>query len=335
MREMVLNHASLARATRTETDAWLKDIVAGIAALVRFGVVQEVLRTDRPAYEIPCPAGRSLGEAWDGLRREVRQRPEETRLLGRLLTKVPILYDASSEPGGRLSTCQAVRCEAKTLPPSGIEFGPDSRYDLDAGRPLVYCAIAGEIAVSFPSERVWKGDRVTVVFDERFRDGETERAREEVDNLSRSEDASTIGDRCRKSLEFPRSSAEVWCRRKQLFPNLMFGMDVEGNMMQQAGLLSTIVRRLRRLDAMAREWKLGGDSPRRWPGVTDESNRVKDNPKLREERRFRSRIGERLLFEWHARVGGGVRVHLRFDESKRDIEIGYVGNKLPTALFPK
>lgn len=325
MREMVLNHASLGRATHRRTDAWLKDIVAGIAALVRFGVVQEVLRTDRPAYEIPCPAGRSLGEAWEGLRREVRRCPEESRLLGRLLTKVPILYDASSKQGGRLSTCKPLRCEAKSLPPSRLEFGSDERYDRDAGRPLVYCAIADGISVSFPSERVWNGDRVTIVFDEPNRNGHIERVRTDVDNLSRSEDAITIGDRCRERLESPRSSAEIWRRRKELFPNLLFGMDVEGNLMQQAGLLSTIMRRLQKLDDMARAWKFGGDSPRRWPGVTDESKRVKDNPKLREERRFRSRIGERLLFEWHARVGNDVRVHLRFDESKREIEIGYVG----------
>lgn len=323
MREMVLNHASLARATRTQTDAWLKDIVAGIAALVRFGVVQEVvLRTDRPAYEIPCPAGRSLGEAWDGLLREVRGRPEEMRWLARLLTKVPILCDAS---------CQPVRCEAKTLPPSRIEFGPDRRYDLDAGRPLVYCAINSGIAVSFPSEGAWSGDRVTVVF---VPGADDERVWKDVDNLSRSEDASVLGVRCQKSPELPRSSAETWQRRQELFPNLLFGKDVEANLMQQAGLLSTIVRRLKWLDDRAREWKSGGDSPRRWPGVRDESDSVKNNPRWSEARMFPSRTGERLPFLWHTHIGD-LRVHLRFDESTRKIEIGYVGNKLPTALFPK
>ena len=318
MREMILNHASLAWATRSQIDAWLKDVAAGITALVTSGAVQKVLRTDRPVYEIPCPVGRTLWEAWDRLRREVPQRPEEVRLLGQLLTNGPFLGD--------LSTLDPVRCEAKTPPPSGLDFGADGRYDRDAGRPLVYCAINSGIAVSFPSEGAWSGDRVTVVFDQLVRGADAvERVWKDIDNLSRFEDASVLGDRCQKSPELPRSSAETWQRRQELFPNLLFGKDVEANLMKQAGLLSTIVRRLKWLDDRAREWKSGGDSPRRWPGVTDESNRVKDNPKLREERRFRSRIGERPLFEWHARVGDGVRVHLRFDESKRDIEIGYVG----------
>ncbi len=163
MREMVLNHASLAHATHSQTDAWLKDVATGIRALVRSGAVQRALRTDRPVYEIPCPEGRSLWEAWDGLRRATRQGPEEVRWLGELLTKAIVLEGATSEQSGRLSTCEPVRCEAKTLPPSELEFGPDGRYDLAAGRPLVYCAITDGIAVSFPSERAWDGDRMTVV----------------------------------------------------------------------------------------------------------------------------------------------------------------------------
>ena len=111
MREMVLNHASLVRATGRETDAWLKDVAAGITVLVRSGAVQKVLRTDRPVYEIPCAAGRSLWEAWYRLRREGRQRPEEVRLLGGLLTKCSFLGDTSSEPVG----CKAEGCGSSSL----------------------------------------------------------------------------------------------------------------------------------------------------------------------------------------------------------------------------
>lgn len=327
MREMILNHASLVRATRFEIDAWLKDVAAGITALVTSGAVQKVLRTDRPMYEIPCPEGRTLWEAWEQLRSEVRERPEEAWLLGDLLNKCSFLDD--------LSDVDPVRCEAKARPPNRIEFRADGRYNRDAGRPLVYCAINSGIAVSFPSEGAWSGDRVTVVFDQLVRGADAvERVRKDVDNLARFEDASVLGDRCQKSPELPRSCAETWQRRQELFPNLLFGKGVEANLMEQAGLLSTIVRRLKWLDDRAREWKSGGDSPRRWPGVNDESDSVKNNPKWREARMFPSRTGERLPFLWHTHIGD-LRVHLRFDESTREIEIGYVGNKLPTALFPK
>ena len=199
MREMILNHASLAHTTRPEIDTWLKDIAASIAALVRSGAVRNVLRTDRPIYEIPCPEGRSLWEAWNALRHPKgrdRQCPEEVRFLGKLLQNAPFLEDTSSEPRGRLLSYDPVRCEAQTLPPSRLEFGPDERYDRDAGRPLVYCAISSGIAVSFPLERVWDGDRLTVVFDKVVRNGDIERAWEKIDNLSRSEDASGPCGKC-------------------------------------------------------------------------------------------------------------------------------------------
>ena len=241
-----------------------------------------------------------------------------------------LLDDTSSEPRALLSTYEPVRCEATTLPPSGLEFGPDGRYDRDAGRPLVYCAITSGVAVSFPSERVWNGDRVTVVFDELFRDGDIERVRKEVDNLSRFEDAGPIGDRCRESLEFPRSSAEVWRRRNEMFPNLLFGMDVEGNLKQQLGLLSTVVNCLRELDDVAREWKKSGGGSPLWTGVTPESESTMNDPSLSKVRWFRSADGEQRLFEWHARIGSGMRIHLRFAPRTLDIEIGYIGPKPPT-----
>ena len=59
-----------------------------------------------------------------------------------------------------------------------------------------------------------------------------------------------------------------------------------------------------------------------------------NDPSLRKARRFRSADGERHLFEWHARFGSGMRIHLRFDPRTLEIEIGYVGRKLPTKRFP-
>ena len=47
-------------------------------------------------------------------------------------------------------------------------------------------------------------------------------------------------------------------------------------------------------------------------------------------RRFRSQRGQRETFEWHARFGGSGRIHLRFDAVAREVEVGYIGPKLPT-----
>lgn len=321
MREMVLNHASLARAKPRKTDAWLKDVAVGIAELIQSGGVQSVLRTDRHLYDIPCPTGRSLWEALEQLRQQV-DHPDEVRILWELLTKCSHLDDVD------LSTCDPVRCEAET-PPKTIEFGTDRRYDVEDGRPLVYCAINDGIAVSFPSERVWSADRLTVVFDELSEDDDDEigRKAEAVDNLSRSSDASTI---CDRDGQFERSPAEVWRRRKENFPNLRFGMDVEGHLKRQAGQLRTIVHRLAKLNDSAKEWKntCGPDPPWKIP-VVPESDSVMKNEGLREARRFCSCSGERVLFELHARYGNGGRIHLRFDADAQTVEIGYIGPHLP------
>ena len=63
--------------------------------------------------------------------------------------------------------------------------------------------------------------------------------------------------------------------------------------------------------------------------VTPESQPVMNDPRLREERRFRSHRGTRELFEWHARFGSSGRIHLRMDPSSREVEIGYIGPHLP------
>ena len=75
-------------------------------------------------------------------------------------------------------------------------------------------------------------------------------------------------------------------------------------------------------------WRDGAAPP--WTcKVTPESDRVMSHPSLREARRFRSGDGTPVLFEWHARFGSGGRIHLRFDASVREVEIGYVGGHLP------
>jgi hypothetical protein len=39
--------------------------------------------------------------------------------------------------------------------------------------------------------------------------------------------------------------------------------------------------------------------------------------------------GTQKLFEWHARFGSSGRIHLRFDPSSYEVEIGYIGPHLP------
>ena len=125
-------------------------------------------------------------------------------------------------------------------------------------------------------------------------------------------------------------SERVW-DQDRIRPHLLFGPDVEEQLPElNAGWLRTLVRRLSDLDKAAEEWPdTGGAAPRWRTLVTPESERVMNNPTLREARRFRASNGEQVLFHWHARFGSGARIHLRFDARTYEIEIGYIGVHLP------
>ena len=314
MREMILNHASLAPAGWRDTLDFLPDLADGMAGLVRAGAAQATLRMSRSLHETCWPDEGSLFDAFrEMMRRGAR---DQSLFLMKLSEKAPLLSSLAPDVTDRFRMC-----EAKTLP-------------RDDGAPLVLCAVTDAIAVGFPSEPVWDRDRLSVDFLELLPNGTLGDAHEEIDNLTRSADAGPIVGRHRKRLRRQCSdAADLWNRRGQMFVHLAFGPDVEEHLAElNAGWLPTLVNRLAELDETAAAWvAVGGAAPPWKCKVTPESQSVRDykKGKLLEARRFRTASGERVLFEWHARFGGGARIHLRFDARAREIEIGYVGVHLP------
>ena len=316
MREMILNHASLALAGRDEVPAWLVDMASGMAALVRTRVASKSLRACRSVHDIRFPDGRSLFEAYRELGR--RGSRDESVFLMSLTEKAPLLSGVGSEVRDKFLSCEATACEARTLPSA-------------EGDPLVLCAVTAGVAVGFPSEPVWDRDRITVTFRELLPNDTFEEANEAVDQLTRTVHAGPIADRNVRCLRLRIGTlADLWRERAAAFPHLTFGPDVEGQLGKLPGWLTTIVNRLADLDEAASAWRsVGGAAPPWTCKVTPESESVMNSERLREARRFRSVCGERLLFEWHARFGSGGRIHLRFDAGARIIEIGYIGVHLP------
>ena len=318
MREMILNHASLASAGRHEVATCLADLASGMGALVRDGVAPPMLRMVKPVYQIRCPGDRSLHEAYLELQQTGAR--DAYQFLARLVTKAPLLSDdVDRDARDRLPVCEATACETKTLPP-------------EDGEPLVLCAISDGVAVGFPSKPIWDRDRVTIAFRELLPNGMFADADEEIDQLTRTVHAGPIADRharrVRSQIKVP---ADVWSERAAAFPHLSFGADVEGQLGRlNPGWLTTVVNRLADLDASASAWQSTGGAAPSWTcKVTPESEKVMNNGKLREARRFRSVRGERLLFKWHARFGDSGRIHLRFDSGAQTVEVGYVGGHLP------
>ena len=159
----------------------------------------------------------------------------------RLSTKCPLLNEVELDIKDRF-----LACEAKELP----------RED---GEPLVFCAITNWIAVGFPSDPVWDSDRLTVSFNELLHDESIEETSEIIDNLTRSVHAHLIYERYRADFLQFQSPSALWERREEVFPNLVFGLDVE----LPSEFFWSIVRRLTDLDKSAAEWRnVGGTLPR-------------------------------------------------------------------------
>ena len=307
MREMVLNHASVQAPDRSTAVVLLKDVATGMAHLVNKKVAQSSLRMQRPTQEIDCMPSYSLFDTYQDLRKSGAR--DEYRLLLRMSTKCPLLREVEFDVSDRFQAC-----EAKQLPS-------------EDGEPLVLCAITDWIAVGFPSDSIWDNDRLKVSFNELLSDESAEETYEIIDNLTRSVHAYAICERHRTYLLRSQSILELWQRRQEVFPNLVFGPDVA----LPPEHSQTIINRLMELDESAAKWhEVGGTLPPWTCKVTPESKSLMDKKKLSEARRFSSHRGTQEVFEWHARFGSNGRIHLRFDASSREVEIGYIGPHLPT-----
>lgn len=210
-------------------------------------------------------------------------------------------------------------CQQRGLP------GPD-------GEPLMLCVVMGGISVGFPSNALWDTDRLNIRFEELLPNGTIEPGTENIDNLTRCAHARAIAERHRSWLRSCSSAAELWQRRGEVFPNLLFGPGVEADLVKLGGELAGVARKLSKLNTVAEAWKdTGGGAPGWETVVTRESASTRNDPKLMKARCFDSAHGGKATFEWHARFGSGGRIHLRFGArtQEREIEIGYIGPHLP------
>lgn len=313
MREMVLNHASLASPDRHTAVGWLKDVTVGMAMLVEDKIAERSLRMRQSLWETLCLPNWSLWDALQELKKGGTARDEVAFFYG-LASKIPLLSDVDRDIADRFRGC-----EAEILPP-------------EDGEPLVLCAITDGIAVGFPSASIWDRDQLTIRFIEMLPDESIGEASESIDNLTRSAHAQPICRRHRAELRHQFTDFKsLWKNKEQAFPNLIFGPDVERQLERlNTGDLQVVVKCLVSLDESAGEWRVTGGAMPSWTRkVTPESQSVMNDSRLREERRFRAHRDTRELFEWHARFGSSGRIHLRFDPSSREVEIGYIGPHLP------
>lgn len=312
MREMVLNHVSaLQNEQELEqlTDRLLQ-IAGAIAYLIESGEAKSVLRTAKPVPSIQCTSELTLYDVYLALQ-QLGYRDEYLFLM-KLVMKTDFTRDVDSEVRDRFRGCESISL-------------PD-----DDGRPLVFCAISDAILISVPTNSFWEKPKFAIRFVELFQNGDIEEVVEYIDNVSSLALAKTIVEKNRIHQIENSNPAELWARRTTLFKKLLFGPDVEQNLIDSSGLLSVIVRKLELMDSSMNIWSESASEFPQWQTlVTNESSRVYDDPRLRNARRFRTQYGGTRLFMWHARYGSNGRIHFFMDLVKKEVEIGYIGPHLP------
>ena len=316
VRELVLNHASVATSDLETATRWLKQLAIGMASLNRLGIGRSELRMGRHLHEIECTDRATMYDVMFSLKKSGAR--DEYQYLSRLSSKAPLLESVNKDVEDKFTRCEVTGLDARGLSP-------------EDGAPLLYCAIADGIAVGFPSEPVWVQDQIDVYFAELSPDGdELGEAAESIDNLTRPEHADAISERHRANMRDTSNFGELWARRSEIFPNLLFGPDVESQLERiNPSALSAITKKLSMLDGDTAKWRTANTAIPEWScRVRPESNSIRNNPSLIEARRFRSRSGNSEIFEWHADFGYD-RIHLRFDAKRREVEVGYIGPHLP------
>lgn len=270
-----------------------------------------VLRTRVTLDQVPLGRGSSVNQCLMGLIRGPAR--DEAQLLLGLATKTPLLTDLGADVVDRFRGCEA--------------------RDMDRadGEPLVLCAHLDGVAAGVPSSDAWDRETLTVRFDEILPNEEIQEVSETIDHVARLDHAHGIVARHLRHIRSSLNPRSLWDERDRAFPDLVFGPDVREQLARASTrTFSSMKRRLAELDEAAREWRRAGGSAPRWKSeVTRESDSVRKNPRLWNARRFRSVRGGRAWFEWHARFGGGGRIHLRFTSSRLEVEVGYIGPHLP------
>lgn len=310
MREAVLNSACLASgfASLIEAMDFTSDLERGFIALVGAGHLLPQLRMHTACSELRVAPGVTLHDVFREL---CRKGPDTGRFLMRLLTKYPVEDDVSDEELAAL-------------------------LDLDVcGHPGCYSLLIcwhspDRVCATLSAEALWRVSPLEIIA-HKHGNPDLDRTVRPVRNFFSLDSARALIAEFNDELFSTIQAPELWQRRAELYPGLDFAPSVEGNL---SGLGASIFRqtvfRLKELCAASTEWKASGAAvPKYLSKVTGESDTTMQQ--FGGDRVFRSSSGQDEVFELHARLQDGHRLHLREVSATKRIEIGYVGRHLRIA----
>ena len=141
----------------------------------------------------------------------------------------------------------------------------------------------------------------------------------------------------RKSKLLISSGTELWNKREELFPHLIFCESVK-KQLEEARVsmqIQTVMNRIQILEDYFATYKGEFDKEKVGYGCRYESESVQKDERLRNMRKFKTPYGEDVFFYWHISFPGNYpgRIHFLPDAKHNMGVIGYVGKHLPTSKY--
>lgn len=189
--------------------------------------------------------------------------------------------------------------------------------------------------VSFLSSEMWKNEWMEGEYLSLTSEDTTI---EQVRNCGILEHVNSLIERERKKQQIIISSGlELWEKRKELYPHLVFCESVK-KQLEEARVsiqIQTIMRRIQVLEDYFATFKGEFDKNKVGYGCRNESESVKNDRELKERRKFLTPYGKEEFFYWHISFAGNYpgRIHFFPDAEHKVGIIGYIGKHLPTKRY--
>ncbi len=189
------------------------------------------------------------------------------------------------------------------------------------------------LAVSLPSSDAWNCAAILIEIQE-LCNGDIEQFSDNVRhacyaNHVRNDHPDWIKQRL---ISLVKNGSELWDRSAEFFPKLMFCDAVASQMASLPAIaLPSVMRGLFQLNQYAGEWVSGGFNERQ-VGCMVSPDSQSTMQQYAAERTFRCPDGQPYTFSWHAKVGFW-RIYFRWNDTNRQLLIGYVGPHLSTVKF--
>ncbi len=188
--------------------------------------------------------------------------------------------------------------------------------------------------VSFLSSEVWKNEWM----EGKYLSLSSEDKVVKVRNCGMLEHVNRIVEGERKKQQLIISSGlELWEKRKQLYPHLIFCESVK-KQLEEARVsiqIQMIMKRIQILEDYFATYDGEFDKNKVGFGCRNESESVKNDCDMNEHRKFLTPFGKEEFFYWHISFAGNYpgRIHFIPDAEHKVGIIGYIGKHLPTKKF--